>query len=57
LSWTLLLLTHQARYRLNPNYVIAIKQDIDKFLVVGFIESIEEATWFSPIVVPKKMAS
>jgi hypothetical protein len=35
-----------------------VKQDIDKFLVVGFIESIEEATWFSPIVVvPKKMAS
>ncbi len=55
MSWTLLLLTHQAKYRLNPNYVTTVKQDIDKFLVVGFIESIEEATWFSPIVVvPKK---
>jgi hypothetical protein len=48
-------LAHQARYRLNPNYVIAIKQIIDKLLEVGFIQSIEEATWLSPIVVvPKK---
>jgi hypothetical protein len=30
-------LAHQARYRLNPNYVIVIKQDIDKLLVDGFI--------------------
>ncbi len=36
-------LAHQAKYRLNPNYVITIKQDIDMLLVVGFIESIEEA--------------
>ncbi len=28
---------HQARYRLNPNYAITIKQDIDKLLVAGFI--------------------
>jgi hypothetical protein len=49
---------HQAKYKLNPNYVIAIKQDINKLLVVGFIESIEEATWLSPIIViTKKMAS
>jgi hypothetical protein len=40
---------------LNPNYVAIIKQDIDKLLVVGFIKSIEKATWMSPIVViPKK---
>ncbi len=32
-----------------------MKQNIDKSLVVGFIESIEEATWFSSTVaVPKK---
>jgi hypothetical protein len=41
-------------YKLNPNYATIVKQDIDKLLVVGFIESIE-ATWWSPIViVPKK---
>jgi len=46
---------HQAKYRLNPNCAITIKQDIDKLLVVRFIESIEEATWLLPIVVvPKK---
>jgi hypothetical protein len=29
--------THHARYRLHPNYVIIIKQDIDELLVIGFI--------------------
>jgi hypothetical protein len=48
-------LAHQARYKLNPNYVIVVKQDIDKLLATGFIQSVEEATWLSPIViVPKK---
>jgi hypothetical protein len=28
---------HRAKYRLNPNYVITVKQDIDKLLAVGFI--------------------
>ncbi len=47
--------THQAKYRLNPNYATTIKQDIDKLLIAGFIESIKEVTWLSPIVmVPKK---
>jgi hypothetical protein len=47
--------THHAKYRLNPNYVTTIKQDINKLLVVGFIQFVEEATWLSPIVVvPKK---
>jgi len=50
--------THQAKYRLNPNYATTIKQDIDKLLTAGFIEYVEEVTWLSPIVVvPKKMAS
>ncbi len=30
-------LAHQARYRLNPNYVITIKQDIDKLIAIIFI--------------------
>ncbi len=48
-------LTHQARYRLNPNYVVIIKQNIDKLLVTSFIKPMEEAIWLSPIVVmPKK---
>ncbi len=48
--------THQARCQLNFNYVIIVKQDIDKLLDVGFIKLVEEATsWLSPIVVvPKK---
>jgi hypothetical protein len=47
--------THQAKYRLNPNCATIIKQDITKLLAVRFIQSIEEATWLSPIVVaPKK---
>ncbi len=46
---------HQARYRLSPNYVIVIKQDINKLLATRLIEFIEEVTWLSPIIiVPKK---
>jgi hypothetical protein len=30
--------THYARYILNPNYVIIVKQDINKLLIVGFIQ-------------------
>jgi len=39
---------------LNPNYVTTIKQDIDKLLAVGFIQSIEKTTWLSPIVIIPK---
>jgi hypothetical protein len=35
---------HQTRYQLNPNYIVIVKQDIDKLLVVGFIKLVEEAT-------------
>jgi len=44
-------LAHQARYKLNPNYVVAIKHDINKLLVVGFIQLVEDVTWSSSIVV------
>ncbi len=47
-------LAHRARYRLNPNYATIIKQDIDKLLATIFIQSVEEATWLSPIVVVPK---
>ncbi len=47
--------THQVKYRLYPNYVIAIKPNIDKLLATRFMQFVEEATWLSPIVVvPKK---
>jgi hypothetical protein len=39
---------------LNLNYVVIVKHDIDKLLVVGFIQLIEEVTWLSPIVVAFK---
>jgi len=46
---------HQARYKLNLNYVSIVKQNINKLLTIGFIKPIEEAIWLSPImVVPKK---
>jgi hypothetical protein len=44
-------LTHQARYKLNPNYATTIKQNINKLLTIGFTEFVEEVTWLSPIVV------
>ncbi len=48
-------LSHQVRYRLNPIYVVLVKQDIDKFLTSDFIHHMEKTTWFLPIVVvPKK---
>jgi hypothetical protein len=52
---TIITSTHQAKYKLNPNYVIVIKQDIDKLLTIAFIQFVKGATWLSPIIiVPKK---
>jgi hypothetical protein len=52
---TIIPLAHQAKYKLNPNYVTIVKQNINKLLTAGFIEFVEEATWLSPIIpVPKK---
>ena len=40
---------------MNPNYAAKVKEEINKFLRVGFIRPIKKATWLSPIVVvPKK---
>jgi hypothetical protein len=48
-------LAHQTRYKLNPNYAIVIKYDINKLLTTIFIQLVEEATWLSPIIiVPRK---
>jgi hypothetical protein len=52
---TIIPLAHEFKYILYPNYATIVKQDIDKLLVVGFIEFVEETTWLSPIVIiPKK---
>ncbi len=48
-------LAHQVKYISNPNYVTIMKQDINKLLIVGFIQFVQEVTWLSPmVVVPKK---
>ncbi len=39
---------------MSPNYVVVIKQDINKVLAVGFVKPVEEATWLSSIVVVRK---
>jgi hypothetical protein len=40
---------------MNPNYVMIVKQNIDKLLAIGFIEPMKQATWLSPnMVIPKK---
>ena len=45
----------QHSYQMNPNYVVRVKEEIDKLLKVGFIRPVKKATWLSPIVVvPKK---
>ena len=45
----------QQCYRMNPNYAIRVKEEIDKLLQVGFITPVDTATWLSPIVImPKK---
>jgi hypothetical protein len=38
---------------MNLNYVVIVKQDLDKLLTMGFITPVE-ATWLSPIVVVLK---
>ncbi len=35
---------------MNLKFVARMKHDIDKLLVVGFIQHVKEATWFSLII-------
>ncbi len=39
----MILPSHQNWYRMNPNYVVVVKQDLDKLLIARFITSVEEA--------------
>ena len=44
----------QRPYRLNPRYKEKVKDEIDKMLVAGIIELVEESEWVSPMVVQEK---
>lgn len=45
----------QRQYKINPNYVLKVKEDLDKLLDTWFIYPIEITQLFSPLViVPKK---
>jgi len=46
--------SHQAQYRMNSNYDVVVKQDLDTLLAIGFITPMEKATWLYPIVVVLK---
>ena len=41
----------QRRYKMNPNYAIRVKEEIDKLLKVGFIRPVKITKWLSLIVV------
>jgi hypothetical protein len=50
--------SHHKQYQINPNYVVMVKHDLDKLLIVGFIVVMEKITWLLFIMaVPKKMVS
>jgi len=45
----------QRPYRLNPRYKEKVRQELDKMIVAGIIELVEESEWVSPMVVQDKM--
>ena len=47
-------LVKQRPYRLNPRYKEKVKQELDKMIIVGIIEPVEESEWVSPMVVQDK---
>ena len=44
----------QRPYSLNPKYKESVCLELDKTLVAGIIEPVEESDWVSPIVVQEK---
>jgi hypothetical protein len=46
--------SHQIQYRMNPNYVVVVKQDLEKLLTIGFVIVMEEVTQLSLIMVVRK---
>jgi hypothetical protein len=48
----------QRQYRFNPRYSLMVKEEIDWLLEAGFIYSVNNSKWVSPIVVvPKKVGA
>jgi len=47
-------LVKQRPYHLNPKYNEKVHLELDKMLVVGIIEPVEEFDWVSPMVVQEK---
>ena len=48
----------QKQYRLNPKYLLMVKEGIDSLLKAGFIYPVCNSEWASPIVVvPKKVGA
>ncbi len=46
----------QRKYKMNPNYALKVREDLDKLLDASFIYPIETTQWLFPlIIVPKKM--
>jgi hypothetical protein len=41
---TTITLAYQAKYQMNPNYVVMVKQDLGKLSTTRFIAPVEEAT-------------
>ena len=41
----------QHHYRLNPRYKEKVKEEIDKMITTGIIETVEESEWISPMVI------
>jgi hypothetical protein len=41
---------HQTKYRMNPNYIAIIKQNIHKLLTTKFTKHVEKITWLSLVL-------
>jgi hypothetical protein len=40
----------QRQYKMNLNYALKVKEDLDKLLDIGFIYPIETTQWLFPLV-------
>ncbi len=46
---------NQRKYKMNPNYALKLKEDLNRLLDVEFIYPIETTQWLFPLVIiPKK---
>ena len=44
----------QYPYKLNPRYKEKVKEELDKMIAAGIIETVEESEWISPMVIQDK---